>query len=73
MSEPIGAMISPVGPIDPATMTVRPEASAISRQRCAVLAPAQQAGDESTVALVSDRMRVHEKTAWMLRAMRQAA
>jgi starvation-inducible DNA-binding protein len=34
-----------------------------------VLAPAQQAGDESTVALVSDRMRVHEKTAWMLHAL----
>jgi starvation-inducible DNA-binding protein len=33
------------------------------------LAPAQEAGDESTVALVSDRMRVHEKTAWMLRAL----
>ncbi len=27
-----------------------------------------EAGDESTSALVSDRMRVHEKTAWMLRA-----
>jgi starvation-inducible DNA-binding protein len=34
-----------------------------------VLAPAQAAGDESTAALVSDRMRVHEKTAWMLRAL----
>ena len=34
-----------------------------------VLSQAQQANDESTVALVSDRMRVHEKTAWMLRAM----
>lgn len=34
-----------------------------------VLTPAQEAGDESTVALVSDRMRVHEKTAWMLRAL----
>ncbi len=33
------------------------------------LAVAQEADDESTVALVSDRMRVHEKTAWMLRAM----
>ena len=33
------------------------------------LVPAQEAGDESTVALVSDRMRVHEKTAWMLRAL----
>lgn len=35
-----------------------------------VLKTAQSADDESTVALVSDRMRVHEKTAWMLRAMR---
>ena len=33
------------------------------------LVPAQKAGDESTAALVSDRMRVHEKTAWMLRAL----
>jgi len=29
---------------------------------------AQEADDESTSALVGDRMRVHEKTAWMLRA-----
>lgn len=34
-----------------------------------VLAIAQKADDESTAALVSDRMRVHEKTAWMLRSM----
>lgn len=34
-----------------------------------VLKTAQDAGDESSVALVSDRMRVHEKTAWMLRAI----
>ncbi len=34
-----------------------------------VLARAQAAGDESTAALASDRMRIHEKTAWMLRAM----
>lgn len=34
-----------------------------------VLKKAQDADDESTAALVSDRMRVHEKTAWMLRAM----
>ena len=33
------------------------------------LKTAQDAGDESSVALISDRMRVHEKTAWMLRAM----
>ncbi|KPJ90566.1 MAG: hypothetical protein AMJ53_13290 [Gammaproteobacteria bacterium SG8_11] len=34
-----------------------------------VLVLAQKASDESTAALVSDRMRIHEKTAWMLRAM----
>ena len=34
-----------------------------------VLRLAQRACDESTIALVSDRMRVHEKTAWMLRAI----
>lgn len=30
---------------------------------------AQDADDESTASLVSDRMRLHEKTAWMLRSM----
>jgi len=35
----------------------------------AALAVAQQADDESSAALISDRMRVHEKTAWMLRAL----
>lgn len=35
----------------------------------AVLKPAQDGDDESTVSLVSDRMRLHEKTAWMLRSM----
>lgn len=34
-----------------------------------VLKLAQNADDESTAALVSDRMRLHEKTAWMLRAL----
>lgn len=33
-----------------------------------VLQLTQSADDESSAALVSDRMRVHEKTAWMLRA-----
>ena len=36
-----------------------------------VLQRAQAAQDESSSALVSDRMRVHEKTAWMLRALQQ--
>ena len=36
-----------------------------------VLKLAQSADDESTAALVSDRMRIHEKTTWMLRAIRQ--
>ncbi|MFV0478069.1 MAG: Dps family protein [Parahaliea sp.] len=34
-----------------------------------VLKLAQDGDDESTAALVSDRMRIHEKTAWMLRAL----
>lgn len=34
-----------------------------------VLKQAQEADDESTASLVSDRMRIHEKTAWMLRAL----
>lgn len=33
-----------------------------------VLKTAQKADDESTASLVGDRMRIHEKTAWMLRA-----
>jgi starvation-inducible DNA-binding protein len=36
-----------------------------------VLKLAQSADDESTTALVSDRMRIHEKTSWMLRAIRK--
>ncbi len=36
-----------------------------------VLKLAQAGDDESTAALASDRMRVHEKTAWMLRALNQ--
>ncbi|MGI1679969.1 MAG: DNA starvation/stationary phase protection protein [Cellvibrionaceae bacterium] len=34
-----------------------------------VLRVAQDANDESSAALISDRMRIHEKTAWMLRAI----
>lgn len=30
---------------------------------------AQSANDESSASLISDRMRIHEKTAWMLRSM----
>ena len=36
-----------------------------------VLKVAQEGEDESTAALVSDRMRIHEKTSWMLRAIRR--
>lgn len=35
----------------------------------AALKVAQDADDESSAALISDRMRIHEKTAWMLRAV----
>ncbi len=37
---------------------------------CRQLLPrAQEADDESTASLLSDRMIVHEKTAWMLRSL----
>jgi len=42
---------------------------AVVKTCCKVLVSAQQADDESSPALVSDRMRLHEKTAWMLRAL----
>ncbi len=42
---------------------------AVIRTCRSTLVLAQEADDESTAALVSDRMRVHEKTAWMLRAL----
>ena len=38
-----------------------------------VLTTAQAGDDESSSALISDRMRIHEKTAWMLRSLLQAA
>lgn len=34
-----------------------------------ILTIADEANDESSLALISDRMRIHEKTAWMLRSM----
>jgi len=34
-----------------------------------VLPLAQEASDESSSALLSDRMRLHEKSAWMLRSL----
>ena len=33
------------------------------------LPTAQESGDESSVSLISDRLRIHEKTAWMLRSL----
>jgi starvation-inducible DNA-binding protein len=33
------------------------------------LQAAQAGGDGSSAALISDRMRIHEKTAWMLRSL----
>lgn len=36
-----------------------------------ILPLAQEANDESTASLISDRMVIHEKTAWMLRSLLQ--
>jgi len=40
----------------------------VVRTSRAVLKIAQQSDDESSASLIGDRMRSHEKTAWMLRA-----
>ena len=42
---------------------------AVSRTARAVLPAAQSAGDEASVDLLTQRLEVHEKTAWMLRSM----
>ncbi|TQV73123.1 DNA starvation/stationary phase protection protein [Aliikangiella marina] len=42
---------------------------AVVRTSRQALKVAQDADDESSAALISDRMRIHEKTAWMLRAL----
>lgn len=34
-----------------------------------LLPQVQEAGDESSNALIGDRLRIHEKTAWMLRSL----
>jgi len=41
----------------------------VVRTARSVLSVAQEAADESSVNLLTDRMAVHEKTAWMLRSM----
>jgi starvation-inducible DNA-binding protein len=46
---------------------VKDHESLIATARAALPA-AQQAGDEVTVSLISDRLTAHEKHAWMLRA-----
>jgi len=58
--------------VPPAEVMIRKLLSgheAVVRTARAVLPHAQEAGDEATVNLVTDRMAVHEKTAWMLRSM----
>lgn len=42
---------------------------AVVRTARRILPLAQEANDESTASLISDRMVVHEKTAWMLRSL----
>ncbi len=42
---------------------------AVVRTARAAFPAAERAGDESTVDLLTERMRTHEKTAWMLRSI----
>lgn len=41
----------------------------VTRTCRGLLPQVEAAEDESSLALISDRMRVHEKTAWMLRSL----
>jgi len=42
---------------------------AVARTARSVFPPAEKAGDEPTADLLTQRMQVHEKTAWMLRSL----
>jgi len=42
---------------------------AVARTARAAFAPAAKAGDESSADLLTQRLQVHEKTAWMLRSL----
>jgi starvation-inducible DNA-binding protein len=44
---------------------------AVVRTARAAFPAAEKAGDESTADLLTERMRLHEKTAWMLRSLLQ--
>ena len=42
---------------------------ATARTARALFAPADKAGDEATADLLTQRIQIHEKTAWMLRSL----
>ena len=42
---------------------------AVVRTARAAFQPAEQAGDQPTMDLLTQRMQIHEKTAWMLRSL----
>ena len=42
---------------------------AVARTARAAFGPAEKAGDESSIDLLTQRLQVHEKTAWMLRSL----
>ena len=42
---------------------------AVARTARAVFPAAEKGGDESTVDLLTQRLQIHEKTAWMLRSL----
>ena len=41
----------------------------VARTARSVFGPAEKAGDESTCDLLTQRLQIHEKTAWMLRSL----
>jgi len=58
----------PLGALEMVSWLVDAQESVVRTARAALPA-AQSANDESTVDLLVERMRIHEKRAWMLRAI----
>jgi len=44
---------------------------ALSKTARSIFAPAEEGGDEATLDLLTQRLQIHEKTAWMLRSLLQ--
>ena len=63
------AEVDEVPPAEEMVRILKKSHEQVVRTCRSALKQAQAGDDESSCALISDRMRIHEKTAWMLRAI----